>query len=558
MSLAISPKNLSAYTTLLGLIWKYGNRHVLKSVGLTKLPGFGGKDDDARPGPEDLADDLEKLGPTYIKIGQLLSAQLNILPPEYMQAMSRLQDDVKPIPFDEIVPIIEAGLGSPIRSVFSDIDTIPIGSASLGQVYKATLLDGTDVALKVQRPGVEQQVADDFESLGHIASAIDSMTSDKYSLQDICDHTRKQIESELDYTREADNLATMRRLMAEVERVKVPKPYLSLCSRQVLVMAYLPGERLTDLSPKRIDEIHGDQLATDLFKKYLDHILVEGFFHADPHPGNVLINEHNDLVLLDLGMVGRIPPRMRALLTQLVLAIIDGRGEDAGEAAIQIGEPKQGYDRDAFTRAISDLVLLHYNNSIDQMKIGDVVLQIAQLCGEHHVKVPPLLSTVGKTLLNLDQLGQALSPGFNPQSAIREHTRPIIWQDLLQMISPTTFLGEAFEIKRLAQNLPFRLNAIIDTLAREDRGIKIDAIDEVELIRGFEKIANRITLGLIIAALFIAGAMVMNIENAGWELGNVPILSIAMFIAGSIGIVVVLSGMMLFRGPDKLKMSNRQ
>lgn len=557
MKLAITPKNLSIYNDLLGLIWKYGNRHVLKSVGLTKLPGFGGKDDDARPGPEDLANDLEKLGPTYIKIGQLLSAQLNILPAQYMQAMSRLQDDVKPIPFEEMVPIIEAGLGSPIRSVFSDIDTIPIGSASLGQVYKATLLDGTDVAIKVQRPGIEDQIANDFEALGHIASAIDGMTSNRYELSDMSDHTLTQLQSELDYTRETDNLATMRRLMSDVERVSVPKPYPSLSSKNVLVMAFLPGERLTDLSPKRIDEIQGDQLAADLFKKYLDHILVEGFFHADPHPGNVLVSEENDLVLLDLGMVGRIPPRMRALLTQLVLAIIDGRGEDAGEAAIQIGEPKQGYDRDAFTSAISDLVLIHYNNAIDQMKIGDVVLQIAQLCGEHHVKVPPLLSTVGKTLLNLDQLGQALSPGFNPQAAIREHTAPIIWKDFWQAISPTAFLGEVFEIKRLAQNLPFRLNAIIDTLAREDRGIKIDAIDEVELIRGFEKIANRITYGLIIAALFIAGAMVMNIDDAGWEIGNIPVLSIAMFIAGTIGIVIVLSGMMLFRGPDKLKSQNR-
>lgn len=557
MSLAISPKNLTAYNHILGLIWKYGNRHVLKSIGLTKLPGFGGKDDDERPGPEDLADDLEQLGPTYIKIGQLLSAQLNILPPEYMEAMSRLQDDVKPIPFEEMAPIIEAGLGNPIRSVFSDIDTIPIGSASLGQVYKATLMDGTPVAVKVQRPGVEDQIADDFEALGHLAHAIDGLTRNRYELVEIADHTRRQIESELDYTREADNLVKMRRLMSGVDRVAVPKPYLSLCSRRVLVMAFLPGERLTELSPKRIDEMQGDELANVLFKKYLDHILVDGFFHADPHPGNVLVSDQNDLVLLDLGMVGRIPPRMRAKLTQLVLAIIDGRGEDAGEAAIQIGEPKQGYDRNAFTRAISDLVLLHYNNSIDQMKIGDVVLQIAQLCGEHHVKVPPLLSTVGKTLLNLDQLGQTLSPGFNPQNAIREHTTPIIWKDFWQALSPTAFLGEVYEVKRLAQNLPFRLNAMIDTLAREDRGIKIDAIDEVELIRGFEKIANRITYGLIIAALFISGAMVMNIENAGWEVGNVPVLSIAMFVAGTIGIVIVLGGMMLFKGPDKLKTKGR-
>jgi predicted unusual protein kinase regulating ubiquinone biosynthesis (AarF/ABC1/UbiB family) len=557
MSLAVSPKNVGKYTEFLSLIWKYGNRHFLKTIGLQKLPGFNGKDEDASPGPEDLAEDLEKLGPTYIKIGQLLSAQLNILPPKYMEAMSRLQDNVEPLQFDEIVPVIEEGLGTPYRSVFREFDTVAIGSASLGQVYRAQLMDGTPVAVKVQRPGALDRISEDFEAIGHIASGIDSMTNNQYGLSDIATHTENQLRAELDYTLECNNLARMRKLMSDVDRVNVPKPISHLTSERVLVMSYLPGERLTSLSPKRIEEVDGDELATKLFKKYLDHILVEGFFHADPHPGNVLVDEHNDLVLLDLGMVGRVPPRMRAMLTQLVLAITDGRGEDVAEAAIQIGDPKGGYDRDAFTRAISELVLLQYNNTIEAMNIGDVVLQIAKLCGEHRVKVPPLLSTVGKALVNLDQLGQVLSPGFNPSQAIRDHTAPILWQDFWQAISPTTFFGEVFEIKRLAQNLPFRLNTIIDTLAREDRGIKIDAIDERELLNGAEKIANRITYGLMIAALFIAGAMIMNIDQAGWRLGGVPVISIVMFVAGTIGIGITLAGMYFVRGPKSERLKKK-
>lgn len=558
MSLALAPKNLTVYGELVGLVWKYGNRRALKAAGLSKLPGFRGKDDDRAPGPEELADDLEKLGPTFIKIGQLLSAQLNILPPEYMEALSRLQDHVEPMPFDEIAPVIESGIGEPIRSVFREIDTVPIGSASLGQVYRAELLDGTCVAIKVQRPGIEKQVADDFDALGHLAEGLDSLTSHRYNFADVCEHTKHQIESELDYRREAANLSRMTQLMADTPGIVVPKPHLDLCSEHVLVMSYLPGERLTDLSPRQISRIEGAALAKRLFEKYLDHILVEGFFHADPHPGNVLVSERSELLLLDLGMVGRVPPQMRAKLTQLVLAVIDGRGEDVAECAIQIGEPKDGFDRDAFMREIADLVMVHYNNSIDEMNIGDVVIQIARACGKHYVKVPPLLSTVGKTLLNLDQLGQVLSPGFSPASAIRRHTAPILWKDFWQAVSPSAFFGEVFEIKRFAQNLPFRLNAIIDTLAREDRGIKIDALDEVELIRGFEKIANRITYGLIIAALFIAGAMVMNIENAGWEVWNIPVLSLAMFIGGTVGIVIVLGGMAMFSGPKSLKLKKNK
>jgi hypothetical protein len=151
-----------------------------------------------------------------------------------------------------------------------------------------------------------------------------------------------------------------------------------------------------------------------------------------------------------------------------------------------------------------------------------------------------------------------LCPGFSPATAIRKHTTPILWKDFWQAISPTTFFGEVFEVKRLVQNLPFRLNTIVDTLAREDRGIKIDAIDEVELIRGFEKIANRITYGLIIAALFIAGAMIMNIDNAGWTLWGIPVLSLLMFAAGTIGIGIVLGGMAMFSGPKSLKLKKNQ
>lgn len=557
MSTVVSPKNLGVYRNILALIWKHGNRQALETLGLTRLPEFLlPSDSDTRPGPGDLADDLEKLGPTYIKIGQVLSAQLNVLPPEYMEAMSRLQDDVKPTPFDELVPVIEAGIGEPFRSVFRDVDTGPLGSASLGQVYRAELLDGTAVAIKVQRPGAAERVAEDFDALMHVARTLDGLTRSRYALESMCEHTRQQIEAELDYTREATNLATMRRLMRDEPRVRVPRPYRSLCSKQVLVMDFMPGERLTDLSPRRIDELDGDDLANRLFKKYLDHILVEGFFHADPHPGNVLVDDENRILLLDLGMAGRIAPQLRADLTQLVLAIVDGRGEDVADLAIGIGSPQAGFSRDAFRRAISDLVLVHYNHSIDAMNIGDVVLQIAQKCGEHRVNIPPILSTVGKALLNLDQLGQVLSPGFNPRDAIQQHTSPILWQDLLKAISPVTYAGQAFEVRRLVQQLPRQFGSVLDTLAREDKGFKIDAIDERELINGFEKIANRITYGLIIAALFISGAMIMNIDSTTWRLGGIPWLSWLLFLAGGFGIVLVLGGIALFKGTKKPSPNN--
>lgn len=544
MSLALAPENLKVYKSILGLIWRHGNREALGAIGLGKLAGR--KDDDEQAGPDRLADDLETLGPTYIKIGQLLSTQLNVLPKAYVEAMARLQDDIEPVPFPELLPIIEEGLGAPIKSVFADIDTHPIGSASLGQVHRAVLLDGRVVAVKVQRPGAPEQIAKDFDGLHHVATTLDGLTEQRYNLAVMIDHTRKQLEAELDYRREASNLRQMRRLLKDEDRIVVPNAVAGLGNDKVLVMEFLTGEKVTDLTPRRLDELDGDALAAMIFKHYLDHILVEGFYHADPHPGNVLVDEQNRVLLLDLGMVGRLSPRFREKLTQLVLAIVDGRGDDVAEIAIQMGDPQKGYDRDEFTRDIAEVVLDSYDQSIDGLNIGGVVLEIASICGQHHVQIPPQLTTIGRTLLHLDELGQTLSPGFNPASAVRDHTGPILWQDFWKALSPTAFFGEVFEIKRLAQQLPHRLNSIIDNLAREDRGFKIDAIDEDRLIHGFEKIANRITYGLIIAALFIAGAMVMNIEDMPGQFWGVPILSWIMFIAGTLGIVLVLGGMAIF------------
>jgi len=550
MSLALSPKNLSVYRDLLSLAWKHGSHEAIEALGLHRLPGFD-KPEDADAGPEDLASDLEDLGPTYVKIGQVLSAQLNVLPPAYMKALSRLQDRVEPRPFDELRPVLEEGLGRPVEEVFGVIDTEPIGSASLSQVYRGELHDGTPVAVKVQRPEAAAQIEGDFDALRHVARAIDGVSSGRYNLTAICEHTRKQLKLELDFRREAANLDTLRRLTEDEPAIVVPRPYRELGGRRVLVMQYVEGTRVDALTSEELEAIDGDGLAEATFKRYLDHILVEGFFHADPHPGNVLLDGQGRLVMLDLGMVGRLSPRTRERLTQLVLGIVDGRGEDVAESALGIGESMEGYDRAAFVRAIGELVLRHHNVTTHEARIGEIVLEIAQICGHRRVRVPPILTTIGKTLLNLDQLGAVLSPGFDPFDAIRSRTYPIAWQDFWKTLSPTEFFGQALGFKRLAQTAPGHVEQILDNLAREDRGLKIDAIDEHRLISSFEKIANRITYGLIIASLFIAGAMLAMVENIGARIGGLPVVSLVFFIAGVGGILFVLGGMAIFTDRDK-------
>lgn len=611
MSLALSPSNLKVYRDILGLVWRHGNREALDAIGIGKLVDKVREDN--APGPADLAKDLETLGPTYIKIGQILSTQLNVLPPAYMEAMARLQDHVEPLAPEVIHRLIEEAFGKPASEVFAEFDEDPLGSASISQVHRAVTHQGEVVAVKIQRPNAKQQIARDFDALAHVAETIDGLTASRYELEVMLDHTRGQLELELDFNKEAANLQRMAELLADTPEIRVPRPHLELSSERVLTMEFIAGDSVAEAAGRlragtpeaRARErerarasseeqapreeqarpegqappveqappeeqagiaatvppgvtaaaamsvgtagIDGAALAQVIFKKYLEHILVEGFFHGDPHPGNVLLDEENRLVLLDLGMVGRVDPRMRERLLQLVLGIVDGRGEQVADVALQIGAARKGCDQGSFKRQISGLVLAKHEDRIDGLRIGEVVLAIARLCGEERVSLPPVLTTIGKTLLNLDQLGQSLDPRFDPSATIRAHTWPLVIMATSKALSPTDLIAQGLGVKRFLEVMPARLDRLLENLSREDRGIKIDAIDENRLIAGVEKVANRVSNGVMVASFFIAGALIMNVRHPGPMLFGMPVLSLLLFSAGVVGMLVILGAIALLR-----------
>jgi ubiquinone biosynthesis protein len=544
MGISLKPQHLNRYRQIAWLLAKYGRSDLVKQTGLESTL------EAERPVPpkeavkaDELAADLESLGPTFVKVGQLLSTRVELLPCPYLDALSRLQDEVEPFGFGEVEKIVTTELGVRISKAFADFESTPIASASLGQVHLARLRDGRAVAVKVQRPNIREQMVEDLDALADMAEFLDNHTEfgQRYEFARMLDELRKSLMRELDYRQEGHNLSAFREQLRDFPHLIVPAPITDYSTSRVLTMEYVPGTKITKMSPLSRMEFDGEILAEELFHAYLKQILVDGFFHADPHPGNVFITPDYRIALLDLGMVGRIMPRLQEDLLQLLIAISEGNGEDASQIAIKIGQPRREFDQTEFTRRVSEIVARQKTATVEEMQVGRLVLEVTRCAAESHIRVPPELTMLGKTLLNLDQVGRALAPQFDPNASIRRNAAEILRQRVVKTLSPSNLFGGVLEVKDLLQRLPARLNRFLDALANNEFKVSVDAIDEKTLIVGFQKIANRITVGLIIAALIVGAALLMRVETS-FRIWGYPGLAIIFFIcAAGAGVVLLLN-----------------
>jgi len=544
MSMSLKPQHLKRYHQIAWLLAKYGRPDLVKDVGLEEtLTAEERLPPKQLAKADELATDLEKLGPTFVKLGQLLSTRAELLPRAYLDALSRLQDEVEPFGFGEVEKIVTTELGIRMSRAFSDFEATPMASASLGQVHLARLHDGRQVAVKVQRPNIREQMVEDLDALKDIAAFLDNHTElgKRYEFARMLEELRKNLMRELDYRQEAHNLTTFREQLKAFPHLIVPSSIADYCTSRVLTMQYVPGTKITKMSPLVRMEFDGEALAEELFRAYLKQILVEGFFHADPHPGNVFLTPDHRIALLDLGMVGHIMPRLQEDLLQLLVAISEGRGEDASQIAIKIGEPRREFNQAEFIRRISEIVGQQKTATVEQMQVGRLVLEVTKCAADCQIRVPPELTMLGKTLLNLDQVGRALAPQFDPNASIRSNAAEILRQRVIKTLSPGNLLGGVLEVKDLIQRLPARLNRFFDALASNEFKVSVDAIDEKTLILGFQKIANRITVGLIIAALIVGAALLMRVETS-FRIWGYPGLAIIFFLcAAGAGVVLLLN-----------------
>ncbi|HVJ22925.1 MAG TPA: AarF/UbiB family protein, partial [Burkholderiales bacterium] len=382
MALSLKPEHLRHYKDLALLLFKYGRRDLVARAGLMELlPQEPERDAQAEAAADSLAADVERLGPTFIKLGQLLSTRPDIVPPAYAEALARLQDCCEPLPFGEI----ETGLAEELGLVASRalrVDREPLATASMSQVHRASLEDGREIVLKVQRPGLRERVLSDLEALDDVAAFLRDRTDfgTRYGIDLMFDEFRKSLVRELDFRQEAMHLLTISANLREVPEIILPQPIIGYTTARVLAMEFIPGTKVTELTRLERREIGGEQLVDALFRAYLKQILRDGLFHADPHPGNVfLVGER--IALIDLGMVARLAPGMRERLLQMLLAVSDNQPDDAGKALLAMGECREDADTAGFHRAVADLLGQHHEMSFQPPQAGRAVLMLLKAAG---------------------------------------------------------------------------------------------------------------------------------------------------------------------------------
>jgi predicted unusual protein kinase regulating ubiquinone biosynthesis (AarF/ABC1/UbiB family) len=554
MTLSLKPERLKRYKDVVALFIKYGREDLIQAPGIATSSNGRERALEAKsPKAEELADDLERLGPTFIKLGQLLSTRGDLLPGPYLEALSRLQDQVEPFSFAEVEQIVSAELGGRLSKLFGEFEREPMAAASLAQVHRATMRDGRAVVVKVQRPDIREQIVEDLEALEEAAEFIDAHTEvgKRYEFSSMLAELRRSLLRELDFQKEAGNLMRMGASLREFENIVVPEPIEDYTTSRVLTMEYVPGRKITDISPLRLLEIDGMALSDELFRAYLKQILVDGFFHADPHPGNVLLTDDNRIGLIDLGMVAHISSRFQDNLLRLLLAISEGRGDEAAQISIKMGEAKSNFDQTDFERRVANLVSRHADATVDQIDAGHVTLNITRIAADCWFRLPPSFTMIAKAMLNLDQVVHTLEPSFDPNAVIRDEASSILARKMTDSVASGSVLSRIIEVKEFAERLPSRVNKILDAVGNNELKITVDAIDEKVVLDGLQKVANRITLGLILAALIVGAALMMRVETSFKIFGYPGLPAIFFLLAAVAGLSLVASIVFTDEKPKK-------
>lgn len=562
----LKTRHLGAYRDLLVLFTKYGRkdfRLALEPEDFLLPQEESALEPSVKQRAEAFANALRQMGPTYVKFGQLLSTRPDIVPQEYITALESLQDSVEPFSFAEVEKIVESELGVRMSKAFESFDHVPLAAASLGQAHQAVLRDGREVVVKVQRPNVRDHVREDLEVFSEIAHTLERHTDlgRKMNLVGAIEQAKLALIAELNYLQEARNTETLRANLADFPQIHVPTVIHDYTTTRILTTELVKGRKVSKLTPIMLVEGDYASLAGVLTRAYLRQICVDGFWHSDPHPGNVFVREIDgepQLVLLDFGMVARISHELQDEVIKLLLAMSSNRGTEAAEACVRMSEMQERFDATKFVREISTIVAAVHDVSVQEINTGQLIFNLIAIANNNDLKAPPELAMLGKTLLHLDSITKRLDPEYDPQRVIREYAEQLMTQKLQQKFNPRNFYPALLDLHQLALEFPHRAREIIDLTAvgRLTFGVKIAQAEE--FLAGIHKIANRITVGVVIAALLISSSLMMRVQGGFTMFGYNGIAVIGYLLAFTSAAYLIVSTFLKdARDREKAKIKGR-
>ena len=463
---------------------------------------------------------LEELGPTFIKLGQILSTRADLLPPEYLVELTKLQDSAPPVAFEEIHQALLTELARPIEDIFAHFDPVPLAAASIGQAHAATLWDGTEVVVKVRRPGVVEQVNEDLEILKELAATASrhSSLADRYDLTGLVEEFSQTLRAELDYIREGHNAERFAANFAADSHIHVPRVFWEVTTAKVLTLERIRGIKINNL--KALDEQGTNRrwLADYATNVVLKMVCEDGFFHADPHPGNFFIEPNDTIGLIDFGMVGVLDEQTQELLAELLIAINHQDADRLVDVFLELGVTRKRIDRTSVRHDIERLLSTYWGLPLGELKVAALLNDVYSVMRRHHLHLPPNLALLLKTVIMIEGLGLNLDPDFRLTNSLT----PYIERLVLRQYSPfrwmRSFGRASLDLAKFGAEMPQHLRRMVTAAENGNLqiGMRPEGFDPV--IDRLEKIANRIVLGVIAAAFINGLAVLVSVYRPpGWE-----------------------------------------
>ncbi len=548
MQLLKEVRDIERFTEILGVLFEEGFEFAIDEVKLSHLIPFskkvavGLKPKKDRKHEEKLRRTLERLGPTFIKFGQMLSVRSDMLPREYIKELEKLQDDVKPFPFEQVKSTIEKELGKPLYDLFRTFDKTPIASASISQVHRAILKTGEKVAVKVQRPNIQKQMLADIDIMRVLAGILQKHfpKTKPYKPLQVVSEFEAWTKKELDFLLEANNAIRFKGNFTNSQTVHIPKVFTEYTTEKILVTEFIDGIELHHVDELKKKGIDVEKALENGFNAVLKQVFEDGLFHADPHPGNILVLDDASVAFVDFGIVGHFDDKLKNLAIDMLSGVLNQDADSVVETLLELGT--QGdVNRDELKEDVKEIIDPLQYMKLNEEHLSVVIEELVGLAAKHKIQISPSFVLFGKTIVTLE--GVALE--YDPKFPIIEKSRPFLEKLILKRYSPReqvkSLMRETKKYKRFIQQFPEKATRALETLQRGKVQIHLEDMDINRLSHEIDKSSNRIAYSLVIAGLLIASAFLVQVPKGPFFYG-VPFVAFVTFIPAAIlGFVLIIS-----------------